>query len=569
MLTIYSKQRWTSKTPPIYFTLEYESQRSGRDMQYRFKLTIPALGRDSMGQPWYFYYTIVPKIFLDGTQKATNTWNFASTGTWSSSLTWTTSWLTVTNKFSGTTALKLEMGSSSGRSASYSYSLPIVSPGSSLTVPSSFQLMTAVPITITTISADAATHDLVLTANGSSQVIAQDLSAGSHSVNPSITFLGNAFPNSSTGLTIWNLRTYNASGEIIGEYPVEVTADLSSIKPAFGGFTITVPSGYGGKAVQGKTAVEAVVTNPRGTLGSSVVSCTITCEDVVTDNLTASFTPKGTGTISVTAKVTDSRGQSTSIVRTFESLEYHTPQVSLFRTFRADATGARKDLGTYCGFSIKASVSSLDGYNNSVISLDCLQSDDPEDPAWGNFKTYSGQYTLDLSGVSSYEVMSGDHTYDTRIVVRDSFTSVVVYGDSIPTTFTLMDFHESGHGMAIGKIAESADLFEVDLPAKFNRGIIGFSGAITGTIVSASFSSGVASVSIEGATAGCVVMAQRVATANDTSGNYSTFIAASRCNTDGTVKLYLNNSNSATYSVFVLYQGEAEEEYENAMGRDY
>ena len=36
---------------------------------------------------------------------------------------------------------------------------------------------------------------------------------------------------------------------------------------------------------------------------------------------------------------------------------------------------------------------------------------------------------------------------------------------------TLIDFHNSGRGMAVGKVSEQANLFDVNLETKFRQGI--------------------------------------------------------------------------------------------------
>ena len=82
--------------------------------------------------------------------------------------------------------------------------------------------------------------------------------------------------------------------------------------------------------------------------------------------------------------------------------------------------------------------------------------------------------------------MSTDYSYDIRYTLTDAFGSIVVV-DSLSTASVLMDFKSGGTGIGIGKVAETDNLFDVGMNAKF-RGMVsgkiasldGNDGAITG-----------------------------------------------------------------------------------------
>ena len=96
METLFSSRQWCS-SPKGYWTIEYEHQRSGSDMQYRFKYTV------WINSGGWFYNAMKMPIYLNGTNVATiqvKTYNDDEKG-WTYS--GTTGWYTVSNKTSGTT----------------------------------------------------------------------------------------------------------------------------------------------------------------------------------------------------------------------------------------------------------------------------------------------------------------------------------------------------------------------------------------------------------------------------------------------------------------------------------
>jgi hypothetical protein len=121
MATLKSNATWGS-SPTITFDFSYEKKREGSTQYY--KVTVSC---DPLTGTHYFGYPIYLEIKLDGTQKATKTLKTASPSQWSSSISYTTGWLAVQNKTSGTTALAIRIysGLGSSRNTTYSYTLPI------------------------------------------------------------------------------------------------------------------------------------------------------------------------------------------------------------------------------------------------------------------------------------------------------------------------------------------------------------------------------------------------------------------------------------------------------------
>ena len=140
-----SSKSWGS-SPDITITPAYEMQRSGANMQYRIRVTAGTVTGQS-----YFGYPIYLKVYLQSSLKDTHTLKSASPSQWSSNLVYTSDWITISNKTSGTTSLSLNIysGSGSSRNSTYSYSLPIEPAASVLGSISSFTFGSAINIPIT------------------------------------------------------------------------------------------------------------------------------------------------------------------------------------------------------------------------------------------------------------------------------------------------------------------------------------------------------------------------------------------------------------------------------------
>ena len=121
MATIATDVQWGSG-PKIYFDFSYEKKREGSSQYYKITVSCDPLSGDH-----YFGYPIYLEIKLDGTKAATKTLKSASPSQWSSAISYTTGWLEVPNKTTGTTSLAIRIysGSGSSRNSTYNYSLDI------------------------------------------------------------------------------------------------------------------------------------------------------------------------------------------------------------------------------------------------------------------------------------------------------------------------------------------------------------------------------------------------------------------------------------------------------------
>lgn len=150
---IASNVRWTSGSPAIYLTFAYDKYRNGKDMLYQLNVKVSTISGAS-----YYGYPINCQIALDGTTVATKQIKGSSPSQWTTALSYTTPYVTVANKTSGTTTVKFRVYNSNGRDQSYTYQLAI-DPAMSTVTATDANIESGTVITINRAN-DAFTHTL-------------------------------------------------------------------------------------------------------------------------------------------------------------------------------------------------------------------------------------------------------------------------------------------------------------------------------------------------------------------------------------------------------------------------
>ena len=163
MANIATDVKWGS-APTNLFNFSYEKQRSGTTQQY--KITVECEPCDGAS---YYGYPLYLEISVNGSVAATKTLKGASPARWSSALTYTTGWINVANKTTGTTPIKIRVysGSGSSRDTTYSYSLAI-DPAGSLVAATDANIGSVSTVTFTRYN-NAFTHTLAYKAEGQSE----------------------------------------------------------------------------------------------------------------------------------------------------------------------------------------------------------------------------------------------------------------------------------------------------------------------------------------------------------------------------------------------------------------
>lgn len=449
--------------PKIPITFAYERQRSGADMQYRVQVTIGTLSSSTS----YFGYPIYMKLTMDGALRETTTLKAVSPNQWSSAITYTSPWYTVSNKTSGTTVVSFNLysGSGSTRNDTYSYSMVVDPAASRLTAPNG-TLGTALALSVTQYNT-AFTHTISYvcgTAKGDVCTKSSATSVAWNTSNGNTVALAAQNTAGQSVSVVFTIITYSGTTEIGRNTATCTMAIPSTVKPSVA-LTVADAAGYlatYGAYVQGKSKLTITAT-PTLAYGSPIKTYEITADGkTYTTSPVTTDVLQNKGTLAVTAKVTDNRTYTSDVVSTnITVLEYAPPAVTV-TAYRCNSSGTADTEGAYMKFGFSATISSLNSKNSATYSISYTGGSGAATTVTGSGLSYtSAVIACDVSKIWAIEVQVTDKLSST--------TKAAV----IPIAFTLMDFYSTGKGVAFGKVA-TRDGFDCAMAAYFT-------GALTAT----------------------------------------------------------------------------------------
>ena len=299
-------------------------------------------------------------------------------------------------------------------------------------------------ITITRASS-AFTHTLTYTFGTASGTIATKTTSTSVSWTPGLT-LANQIPNATSGTATIKCTTYNGS-TAIGTKSINVTLKVpTSVVPTMTSLTAarvdgTVPSSWG-IYVQTKSKATLTINGAAGAYGSTISSYSITGGGF-------------SGTITFTATITDSRGR-TSAAKTvsISVVAYSAPAFSSYLSQRCNSSGTVTNDGTYVRGLVKFTYASCSS-KNTVTTATYYRKNGVT--SWTNAgKTFSTNTAFTFGGGN----ISTETSYEIKYTLTDAFTTVSII-DTVSTASVVMDFKAGGKGVAVGKVSEMDNAFEV------------------------------------------------------------------------------------------------------------
>lgn len=326
----------------------------------------------------------------------------------------------------------------------------------------------AATITITRASSSF-THTLTYSFGSASGTIVSKTTSTSVSWTPALT-LAQQIPSSTSGTVTITCDTYNGSTKIGSKSTTATLKVPDSVKPTLTSVTATrvdgsVPTAWG-IYVQGKSKATLKINGAAGAQGSTISSYSIsgggfssTASSFTTGFLTT------LGTITFTAKVTDSRGR-TSDAKTvsISVVAYSPPVISSHSSQRCNSSGTVQDAGTYIKGLLSFSYSSCSSKNTVTTATYYKKS---SATSWTNAsKTFSSGTAFTFGGGN----ISAEYSYDIKYTITDAFTTIS-FIDEVSTASVLMDFKAGGKGIAIGKVAEKDGYLEIALNTHHSKSV--------------------------------------------------------------------------------------------------
>ena len=440
---------WSASSPTITGSIYYNYQRSGADMQYKVKIILDKLlYADSA-----YGYNILATIRLDGATKI-SAHQIKGNGTYASGgYTYETGWMTVANKTTGTTALSVNIYTTSDPdriNKTYSYSLTVVPAASSMSF-NAFTMGSAGTITVSR-AGSSYTHTISYTFGEASGTIVTKSAATSISWTPPLN-LARQIPNATRSTGVLRIDTYSGSTKI-GSKEYSFTLYVpASIKPT-AALAVTlvndnsVIDGWN-VCVKGYSKLSYTVT-ASGTYGATIQSCRFTFAGKTVTGSSGVVAVNSAGTFTPSVKVTDSRGRSISV--TGDSVyvyDYNAPAIAQLSVKRCDAEGTAQNEGAYICvqgvFRVGASVGGRNG-----VTAKCRYR--KTGGSWSSYTTIK-----DTSAVVGGSMLA-TKTYEVEVKATDSIGETKTVYAIIPTAEVTLHLRDGGKGAAFGKYAEKEAL---------------------------------------------------------------------------------------------------------------
>ena len=217
-----------------------------------------------------------------------------------------------------------------------------------------------------------------------------------------------------------------------------------------------------GLYVYGKSQAKLTINGAAGAYGSTIKSYSIETNPSIgsasASTLTTGILYK-TGTITVTAKVTDSRGRTATATTSLYIYYYGAPYFTENTAYRCNSSGTRDDAGgTYAYVKSSFSCYTLNG-NNSVTGSVVVKQ-----VGGGNIASRS------VASGTGYVLGSGslvsDATYQTVVTITDTLGSVTTYTGEINSAAYIMHIKKGGKAVGFGMAAGDDETVSFGWPIK-------------------------------------------------------------------------------------------------------
>lgn len=311
------------------------------------------------------------------------------------------------------------------------------------------------------------THKITATCGTASMIISSNAQSDTVSWTPPIDWASQNVSAVKVSVTV-TCETYNGSTSV-GSTSAKLTMSIpSNVVPSVS-LSVSDANGYlstYGGYIQ-KKSVAKVISTSAGVYGSSIKSCVITCGSLSSSSNSGTFELPTSGTITVKAAVTDSRGRKASASTTITVIEYAPPTSQITTAYRCDSNGTANYEGTYVYAVFNAEVTSLSSKNTASYAFKYRVRGET---SWTSISlsTISGEYTP--IGVSQIFAADTTKSYEMCISVTDAFGTVDSQYRTVSPTSPFLDISRASNAMGLGYRAKKTNALSVGLYTEFLAG---------------------------------------------------------------------------------------------------
>lgn len=295
------------------------------------------------------------------------------------------------------------------------------------------------------------THKIYATWNGKTSEL---VTIASGTTTPSFSYTiptswEKDLPNSTSGIATFTLETFSGSNSV-GSKSVNATIKVrSGVVPSIDSIKITdansVCAGIG-KIVQSQSRLNFAITYS-GAQGSIVTSVSTEFEGQTYNN--SSFTTgtvQGSGSISYTTTIYDSRGRSSQVSGKITVSAYSSPRLTNVTAKRANSSYVVDEAsGTYALLHFKVGFTSLTGKNATSFYIQYRASGAS---SWTKINSWDDNYSLEQDYKAGNLFTSTTATYEIAFGVKDKFMSDYSWQIvTVTPTYTLINFGKDGKSL--------------------------------------------------------------------------------------------------------------------------
>ena len=256
-------------------------------------------------------------------------------------------------------------------------------------------------------------------------------------------------PNSTSGIATFTLETFSGSNSV-GSKSVNATIKVrSGVVPSIDSIKITdansVCAGIG-QIVQSQSRLNFAITYS-GAQGSTVTSVSTKFEGQTYNG--SSFTTgtvQGSGSISYTTTIYDSRGRSSQVSGKVTVSAYSSPRLTNVTAKRANSSYVVDEAsGTYALLHFKVGFTSLTGKNATSFYIQYRASGAS---SWTEINSWDNNYSLEQDYKAGNLFTSATSSYEVAFGVKDKFMSDYSWQIvTVTPTYTLINFGKDGKSL--------------------------------------------------------------------------------------------------------------------------
>lgn len=295
------------------------------------------------------------------------------------------------------------------------------------------------------------THKIYATWNGKTSEL---VTIASGTTTPSFSYTiptswEKDLPNSTSGIATFTLETFSGSNSV-GSKSVNATIKVrSGVVPSIDSIKITdansVCAGIG-QIVQSQSRLNFAITYS-GAQGSTVTSVSTEFEGQTYNN--SSFTTgtvQGSGSISYTTTIYDSRGRSSQVSGKITVSAYSSPRLTNVTAKRANSSYVVDEAsGTYALLHFKVGFTSLSNKNATSFYIQYRASGAS---SWTKINSWDDNYSLEQDYKAGNLFTSTTATYEIAFGVKDKFMSDYSWQIvTVTPTYTLINFGKDGKSL--------------------------------------------------------------------------------------------------------------------------